>query len=139
MKAALVLEKNGAACRETARLLSGLGYVAAPVHTADEAINVASAIRFDVIVTCTATRGADRRSLIGELKRSAPYAAVVLLAESDEDYAHAQDARHSGVTAVIKRPASAEILRRIVEFGIDGYGLQPVAIAPAKERRRRLN
>lgn len=136
MKTALVLEKDRVACRETAQLLAGLGYVAAPVGSADEAIKVASAIRFSVIVTCTATRPHDRRSLIGELKRTAPDAAVVLVAETDEEVAHAH---HAGVTAVVRRPASAATLRRIVEFGIDGYGLQPVCIAPGEERRRRLN
>ena len=136
MKTALVLEKDRAACKETAKMLAGLGYVAAPVGSADEAIKVASAIRFSVIVTCTATRPHDRRSLIGELKRTAPEAAVVLLADNDEDLAHAQ---HAGVTAVVRRPASAAALRRIVEFGIDGHGLQPICIAPAEERRRRLN
>lgn len=139
MKTALVLEKDRTACRETAQLLTCLGYVAASVRSADEAIKVACAIRFSVIVTCTATRPDDRRSLIGELKRTAPDAAVVLVAENDEEYARARHARHAGVAAVVKRPASADTLRRIVEFGIDGYGLQPVCIAPSEERRRKLN
>lgn len=136
MKSALVLEKDAQAGAQIARLLGWLGYVTAPVRTPDEALNAAGAIRFDVIVTCIARRERDRRSFTGELKRVAPQAAVVLI-DDDDDCGNRPTACHQGVSGVICRPPSVESLRRIVEFGIDGEGLQLAYVRPAHERRRR--
>jgi CheY-like chemotaxis protein len=137
MKSALILEKDGAASARVARVLAGLGYVTAPVRTPDEALNAAGAIRFDVIVTCTARRDHDRRSFTGELKRAAPQAAVLLIGDDREARGSADMWRHPGISAVIPRPPSVDTLRRIVEFGIDGEGLQVAYVRPAHERRRR--
>lgn len=135
MKAAVVLEKDSDSAAKLAGQLRGLGYLTAPVRTAEQALSAVNLIKFDVIVTCTAKRENDRRALTGELKRAAPDAAIVLITESDGAL---EGARRNcpGVSAVIKRPPSADALRRIVQFGIDGYGLQPSYVPPAHERRR---
>jgi DNA-binding NtrC family response regulator len=138
MKYALILEKDDVASRKLSELLSWLGFESAPVRSAEQAINVASAIKFDVIVTCTAEREDDRRSLPGELKRAVPAAAVILITEDEALQKSLCALRGQGVSAVIARPASIDQLRRIVEFGLDGCGLQPPYIAPSEERRKPL-
>ncbi len=135
MKSALVLEEDDAARDKIVNLLKWMGYVAAPVRTADEALNIASAISFKVIITYTATRPNDRRSLIGELKRAAPDAAIVLLTESDHRQSWTQKRQIFGVSAVVLRPLTVEDLRRVVEFGIDGDGSQPCSVSGHLERR----
>lgn len=140
MKSALILEKDIAARESASQLLGGLGYIVAPVRTPDEALNVASAISFDVIVTCTATKANERRSLTGGLKRSAPEATIILIADSSEKYERGRRGRrghYAGVSAVIKHPVTAEVIRRVVEFGIDGFSLLPQGISPVDERRRK--
>jgi CheY-like chemotaxis protein len=137
MKHALVFEKDSASCTKTSRLLSWLGYATASVQTPCQALNAAKAIKFDVIVSCTAEKPNDRRSLTGELKRTAPQAAVVLIAENDPVKEEPSTQYYAGVSAVIKRPVSVEVLRRIVEFGIDGCGLQPVDVSVSQERRKK--
>lgn len=133
MKSALVLEKDAMSSARTSKLLSCLGFVTAPVRSPEEALNVASAIKFDVVVTYTFTKPNDRRSFTSELKRAAPEAAVVLIAENDQK--RPAPGCH-GVSAVLERPPSADAIRRVVEFGMDGYGLQPVCALPFGERRR---
>jgi len=135
MKSALVLEKDAPSSVRTTKLLSCLGYVTAPVRSPEEALNVASAIKFDVVVTYTATKPNDRRSLTGELKRVAPEAAVVLLVNDNEERPLPG---YKGVSAVLERPPSADDVRRAVMFGIDGYGLQPAYVLPFEERRKAL-
>lgn len=135
MKSALVLEEDDAARDKVVTLLKWMGYVAAPVRTADEALNVASAISFNLIITYTAARPNDRRSLIGELKRAAPEAAIVLATENDHQQTWAQQRQIFGVSAVVIRPPTADDLRRVVEFGIDGDGLQPCSMSGHLERR----
>lgn len=137
MKCALVLEKDAVSSARTSALLQSLGYTTAPVTTPEEALNVADLISFDVIVTCTTRVPHERRSLTGELKRHSPEAAVVLIADADDEPDELADARHAGVSAVLPRPASLDTLRRVVEFGIDGYGLQPIHVPPSWERRGR--
>lgn len=137
MKSALVLEKDDAARDKIVNLLKWMGYVTAPVRTADEALNVASAISFKVIITYTATRPNDRRSLVGELKRAAPEAAIVLVTENDHRQSWAQQRQIFGVSAVVMRPPTVDDLRRVVEFGIDGDGSQPCSVSIQSERRRK--
>lgn len=137
MKSALILEKDTQACVRMSKLLSCLGYVTAPVRTAEEALNVVRAIKFNVIVTCTATRRHDRRLLTGELKRAAPDAAVVLIAENDEE-CKSLLYRAQGLSAVLRRPPTADALRRVIDFGLDGYGLQPAYEPPPLERRKSM-
>lgn len=133
MKSALVLEKDATASAKTTKLLSCLGYVTAPVRSAKEALNVVSAIKFDLVVTYTATKPNDRRSLTGELKRAAPEAAIVLITDNGEE---GSGFRCKGISAVLERPPSVDDVRRVVEFGIDGYGLQPAYGLSFKERRK---
>ncbi|ALK98647.1 hypothetical protein AB595_09785 [Massilia sp. WF1] len=99
---------------------------------------VAGAIRFKVIVTCTPVKPNDRRSLPGELKRTAPEAAIVLIAENDEEYAEARRQSYAGLSAVLTRRTMADGLRRIIQFGIDGFGLPTPGIPASSERRRAM-
>lgn len=136
MKAALVLEKDLVSTRKTSQILKTLGYLPAPVRTAEEALAVASAISFDVIVTSTPIKPNDRRALTGELKRMAPDAAVVLIADSDKENIEARQRSYAGLSAVLTRQTMADGLRRVVQFGIDGFGLQPSGVPKSSERRR---
>ena len=135
MKTALILEKDSVSTNMTSQILKTLGYLAAPVGTAEEALAVASAISFDVIVTSTPVKANDRRALTGELKRMAPEAAIVLIAESDEEGVEARQRSYAGLSAVLTRQTMADGLRRIVQFGIDGFGLQPPGVPQSVERR----
>lgn len=119
--------------KKISRTLNWLGYTSAPVHLRNQAVNAASAIKFDLIITCDAKSPNDRRALTGELKRLAPDAVVILVKDNDEHVQHCP-----GISAVVERPLSYDALRSIVEFGIDGYGSQLVHMPIAYERRRRL-
>lgn len=136
MKSALILERDAAASARTSQLLRCLGYVPAPVRTPQEALNVVSAIKFDVVVTYTAKIPNDRRSLTAELKRAAPASAVLLIADNDPFYDELPAPGTRGVSAVLRRPPSADAIRRVVQFGADGYGLQPLSVPPSGERRK---
>ena len=137
MKCALVLEKDQVAYSDTSRLLKSLGYVPAPVRTPLEALNVASALDFDIIITWTATIPDDRRSLAGELKRLAPEAAVIVVQDGAQGEHEHPIGESEGVSAVLQRPIRGRDLRKIVEFGVDGFGLQPAYLPRAQDRRRR--
>ncbi|MFC0251417.1 hypothetical protein [Massilia consociata] len=137
MKCALVLEKDQLSSGDTSRLLKSLGYVPAAVRTPAEALNVASALDFDVIITCTSKIPDDRRSLAGELKRLAPEAAVILV-QDDASLPHdARPGYAEGISGVLHRPIQVRDIRQIVEFGIDGCGMQPAYLPPSQDRRRR--
>lgn len=136
MKAALILDKDPESTGKTAQLLKMLGYLPAPARSADEALAIATSICFDVIITCTSINHNDRRALTGELKRLAPGAAVVLIAEDYDEYAQARGQSYVGVSAVLTRQMMAAGLWRVIEFGIDGYGLQPPGVPASFERRR---
>jgi DNA-binding NtrC family response regulator len=137
MKLALVLEKDFATSKKTCQLVELLGYKSAAVWTADQALNVTRAIKFHLIVTCTTRKENDQRSLIGELKRITPQAALVLITENGEQNSSSAHT-YLGISAVIGRPPSVDALRRIVEFGIDGCGLQPNGVPKEYERRNNL-
>jgi DNA-binding NtrC family response regulator len=136
MKSALVLEKDTATREKTVGLLKWMGFVTAPVRTAEEALNIAHSISFKLIITYTSTHPNDRRSLIGELKRVAPKAAIILVRENDHVQSWAQQRQIFGVSSVVMRPPTAEDLRRVVEFGIDGDGSQPCPVPIESERRK---
>jgi CheY-like chemotaxis protein len=137
MKCALILEKNAATQTHTEQVLRSLGYVVAATKTPYEALNVASCLDFDVIATYTPELPNDRRSLTSELKRYAPEAAVVLVAD-DEEPAPPPAEWHQGISAVIKRSQLMSMLWRIVQFGVDGCGLQPHYLPEGYERRQRM-
>lgn len=136
MKCALLLEKDQASCAKTADTLKWLGYMVAPVHSPHEALRVVGALRFDLIVTCTATKPDDRRSLTGELKRSAPNAAIVLIAD-DAQGDEGRPRNYAGISAVVKRPTSLEGFRKVLEYQLD-HELQPACRQDAQERRKGL-
>lgn len=137
MKYALVLEKDQTASNDTSRLLKSLGYVPAAVRSPAEALNVASALDFDVIITCTSTTPDDRRSLAGELKRLAPEAAVIVVQDDRQPEREVVKRKVEGVSAILRRPIRVRDLRSIVEFGVDGCGMQPACLPPSQDRRRR--
>lgn len=64
--------------------------------------------------------------------------AAVILITNDELQKNLCALRGQGISAVIARPASVDQLRRIVEFGLDGWGLQPPYVGPPEERRKPL-
>lgn len=132
MKCALLLERNPEARREIAALLRSLGYLVAGVDTAASLINTAYALRCDVILTDTTFNMDDRRSFLGELERLAPAAPIVLLTEGERIPAHVDRQR-----PLLAKPVSLRALRRVVEFGIDGYGLLPTAGGVRGHERRR--
>lgn len=110
-KCALLPEKDQDSCHKTTDTLKWLGYKVAPVRSPREALSVVGALRFDLIVTCTITMPDDRRSFTGELKRSGPGAAIVLIA--DEAYGKEERPKsYAGISAVVERPASREAFRK---------------------------
>lgn len=137
MKAALILEKDEEARERISQMLRWLGYVPAPVRTAEEALNVAKAITFDVVVTCTAHEPNDRRCLTGELKRTCPNSTVILIPDEEPGAVSVKTADCTGVSAVLKRPASMDALRRVLQFGHDGFGSHPAPVPVWQERRKR--
>jgi CheY-like chemotaxis protein len=138
MKLALVLEKDSAACANARRLLSWLGYTTVSAQTPRQALNSATTVKFDIFLICTAEDPDDRRSFSGELKRAAPDAAVVLIAEKIPGKHRSASWCSPGISAVLERPVSVDALRRIVEFGIDGCGLQSGGFPQEYERRNKL-
>ncbi len=137
MKCALILEKDQVSSNDTSRLLKSLGYVPAAVRTPMEALNVANALDFDVIITCASRIPDDRRSLVGELKRLAPEAAVILVQDDRSVSPDAQYGGAEGISGVLHRPITVKDLRKIVEFGVDGFGMQPAYLPPSQDRRKR--
>lgn len=133
LKFALLLENDADACFRMTRALMCFGYVVASVKTPSEAVNVVGTMRFDLIVTCTTETAnpADRRSLTGELKRSAPDAAIVLA----EDDSPARSRSYAGVNAVLRRPVCLDTLRQTLEYRLDCI-LQPAILPVADERRK---
>lgn len=71
---ALILEKDQSSAAYAEQILDALGYVAAATRTPFEALNVASSIDFEFILTYTWVLPNERRTLAGELKRYAPEA-----------------------------------------------------------------
>jgi DNA-binding response OmpR family regulator len=136
MKVALVLEKDRHSYQKVSELLKWFGYMPVPTWTPQEALCAASAISFDIIVTCTATIPEDRRSLTGELKRIASKAIVLLICDKDDESNKAAIWKYPGTSAIIIRPPSVDAFRRVLEFGIDGCGLQAVHVPVAEERRK---
>jgi CheY-like chemotaxis protein len=137
MKLALLVENNQLERDRLAKILRWLGYIAAPVHTPDEALNVAGAINFDLIVTGTAVKPNDRRTLTSELKRLAPKSAIVLVASEEEEYRAARAGRYPCVNAVLKRPTTMDALWRTIRFGLDGLCLPSTCVPRVQERRHK--
>lgn len=134
MKYALVLERNAETCNDTANLVASLGYLVTPVFSAKKALHAAHMIQFDLIVTCTATIGDDRRCLIGELARCSPDATLIFVAESGK---FATERQLEVVNAVLRRPVVKEILRKAIGDVLDKPATRPLPLWLPRERRRR--
>lgn len=136
---ALVLEIDSESCTQIADLLRSLGYTAAPVRTPYEAIEVASALKIDVVVTYTCQIPNDRRALTGELRRAAPEAAVILIGEGDTSQIEATAGSCPGLSAVVTRPISIAVLRDIIALQVCTVTSKPGYRDPWKERRRQYS
>lgn len=132
MRSALLLEYDEAARVQTAGLLHSLGYIVAPATSPHAALQTAEALRFDAVLTCTDFNADDRRALGGELARLAPGAAIVLMLDDDA----VGPGAHPRAAALLFKPVTLKGLRRVLDFGVDGLGQQPVWMSPREERRR---
>jgi len=130
MKCALLLEEDEASRAKTANVLKWLGYIVVAARSPHAALHATGSIRFDLILTCTAIIPNDRRSLTGELKRAAPNAAIILIAGEDQSHFN----NYAGVNSVIRRPATLDALRKVIEYQLD-YELQPASLLTKHERR----
>lgn len=133
MRCALLLDHDPDSREQIAALLKTRGYVVAATGNPQTALHTAETVRIDLAFTDTVFNVDDRRSFIGELGRLAPDAPIVLLA----DNAAAFPVYHDHCSAVLAKPVSMRGLRRVLEFGIDGYGMLPTHPGWDDERRRR--
>lgn len=131
MKSALLLEYEDTAREDICALLKSLGYIVALAATPQAALQALEGVRFDAIFSCTDANADDRRSFLGELARMGSGAAIVYLA--------CPDARHAGHphhdSALLFKPVSLKSLRRVLDFGVDGFGARPLHAGLARERR----
>lgn len=134
MKYALVLERCTKTCNDTSTLLASLGYLITPVFSPKKALHAAHMIQFDLIVTCTASNPEDRRSLTGELARCSPAAVLVLLTDAEPGPVNAHV---EGVSAILRRPLTADDLKNVIDRAPGDPGIQLRAPGLADERRRR--
>jgi CheY-like chemotaxis protein len=132
MHCALLVDHDHDSRESIAALLKARGYVVAATDSAQTALHTAQTVRVDVILTDTVFNVDDRRSFIGELGRLAPGAPVILLAESTA----AIPIYHDHCSAVLTKPVTPRALRRVLEFGVDGYGMLPTHPGWEHERRR---
>lgn len=135
MRCALLVDHDPVSREHIAPLLKARGFVVAATGSAQTALHTAQTVRVDVILTDTIFNVDDRRSFVGELGRLAPGAAVILLA----DHAATIPIYHDHCNAVLAKPVSPRALRRVLEFGIDGYGMLPIHPGWDDERRRRAD
>jgi CheY-like chemotaxis protein len=135
MRCALLVDHDENSRENVAALLKARGYVVAATGNAQTALHTAQTVRIDVILSDTVFNVDDRRSFVGELGRLAPGAPVILLA----DNAAAMPIYHDHCNAVLAKPVTSRALRRVLEFGIDGYGMLPTHPGWENERRRRAD
>lgn len=135
MRCALLVDHDSIERDHVAALLKARGYVVAATDSAQTALHTAQTVKVDVVLTDTVFNIDDRRSFIGELGRLAPAAPVVLLADSTA----AIPMYHDHCSAVLAKPVSARALRRVLEFGVDGYGNLPTHPGWDEERRRQAD
>lgn len=132
MKCALLVDHDTDNRKHTAGLLRTLGYLVAATDSVQTALHTAQTVRIDAVVTDTAFNTDDRRSFVGELGRLAPGAPVILMTNR----AAGIPVYHDGCSTVLNKPVTPRALRRVLEFGIDGYGALPTH-APCDQERRR--
>jgi len=136
MKLAIIFEKDDASSEKTSESLKLFGYVTASVKSASEAFNVLGAINANVIVIYSASSPEERRLIPNELKRIGPDTTIILITDSEGDYLQARVQGFPGVDAVIKRPASVEAFRRVLDTELDTC-FRTARIVPDHERRKR--
>jgi DNA-binding NtrC family response regulator len=132
MRCALLLEQDPKARREIGMLLHTLGYIVACTELPRTAINTASAVHIDLVLTSTTLNQDDRRSFVSEIARMAPDAPVILLQDEPARVPSCDE----GCSGVIVKPVTVSNLRRVIEFGVDGCGAAPGFCPRAHERRR---
>jgi CheY-like chemotaxis protein len=132
MKCALLLDRDPEARRNTGALLRSLGYLVAAVETPNAALNTAHALRCDLVLTDTTFNMDDRRDFLGELERLAPHAPIVLMTEGRQMHGH----EHRDLP-VLAKPVTLRALRRVTEFGLDGYGMVHAPAVPQRVEERR--
>jgi len=135
MRCALLIDHDHDSRESLAALLKARGYVVAATGSAQTALHTAQTVRIDVILTDTVFNIDDRRSFIRELGRLAAGAPVILLADS----AAAIPAYHDHCSALLTKPVGPRALRRVLEFGVDGYGMLPIHPGWDQERRRQAD
>lgn len=135
MRCALLVDHDPVSRENIAALLKARGYVVAATDNAQTALHTAQTVRIDAVLTDTVFNVDDRRSFIGELGRLAPHAPLILLADS----AAAMPIYHDHCSAVLAKPVTQRALRRVLEFGIDGYGMLPTHPGWEHERRRQAD
>ena len=133
MRCALLVDHDPVSREHITALLKTRGYLVAATDNPQTALHTAQTVQVDVILTDTVFNVDDRRSFIGELGRLAPAASVILLADGTA----AIPIYHDHCSAVLTKPVSQRALRRVLEFGIDGYGMLATHPGWAQERRRR--
>lgn len=132
MRCALLLDHDSDSRENVATLLRSRAYVVAATDNPQTALHTAQTVRIDLVLTDTVFNVDDRRSFVGELGRLAPAAPLILLTDS----AASVPIYHDHCSAVLTKPVSPRALRRVLEFGIDGYGMLPTHPGFTHERRR---
>lgn len=132
MRCALLLDHDHDSRENINALLKARGYVVAATDNASTALHTAQTVRVDLVLTDTLFNIDDRRAFIGEMGRWAPGVPVILLADSTA----AVPLYHDHCSAVLTKPVNARGLRRVLDFGIDGYGMLQTHPGWEAERRR---
>lgn len=138
MKIALVVEDDPECALRLQTQLKILGYATFVASTSTKALNIVKACGIDVILISVPTRSGERRSFAGELKSLLRSATVVLVTECGLTYSDARSLRYSGLSAVMRGPATLTALWRVLEWERDGFGCHPGWVASAAERRSPL-
>ncbi|MGJ9417697.1 hypothetical protein ACHAC9_08030 [Massilia sp. CMS3.1] len=136
MKYALILETDEYTRERFVKLVGWLGHTPVVASTADEALTLTAAMDFELIFTPLHDLLTERRQLPGELKRIAPKSAVIAIAANDEEYIVTKFLPPVGACAVVPRHPSLDLLRRLLESNIEGFGVNMTAATPPVERRR---
>lgn len=135
MKIALVVEDDPVCASKLQLQMKLLGYTTFVASTSARALNIVKVCGIDVILISVPTRLSERRSFAGELKSFLRTATVVLITECDVVHLHARSRRYSGLSAVLRGPATLMAIWRTLEFQRDGFGCHPGWVNAKQERR----
>jgi len=137
MKIALVVEDDPVRASTLQIHLKLLGYTTYIASTSGRALNIVKVFSIDVILISFPTRLGERRSFAGELKSILRTATVVLITECDVVHSHAKSLRYSGLSAVLRGPATLLDIWRALEFERNGFGCHPGWVPEIADRRAR--